>query len=189
MPAGIHLAVVTDIKRARDSFGNILVKPDTGEIAVEITFKNGKAQKVSTTIWMTEKSVWVFKRLCDAVEVSYTDKDGVSVKEVIGKRLWIVVGMEFVIENEQLAVDSHGKLIVYTKLLNHFMRVVDPSLAPALQGDPTKNGGVPSGSFIVNKKETLPGAFEEQFVEAMKEVNKDDGVTVISDTDLPDKPF
>lgn len=201
--AGVHLAVITSVKYARDSSGNILTKPETGDPAIEIEFKNGKGLRISATFWMTEKALWVFQRLCDAIDVIHQGKDGVSVRDVVGRRLWIVVGYEFVITNGILQVDGTGKLIMYPKLLPKFIKVIDPSIAPALEGDPMRNNGIPGVKFIYNKAETLPEDFEQQFKESVKTdfemmapppdipgayqgaIN----ANVISDTNYSDSPF
>lgn len=188
--AGTHLVMVSSIKYARDSQNNILTKAGTGDIAIEIEFKTGKGLKISGTYWMTEKSAWLFERLCDAVEVPHKGLDSVSVRDVVGKRLFIVVGLEFEISNGILQSDTNGSLIAMPKLLPHFIKAVDPSMTPALEGDPNLNDGVPGKKFIVNKPETLPDDFEQQYRELKaKDISKAFDGNVVTDTNLPNSPF
>lgn len=188
--AGVHLVMVSTVKYARDGSGNIMNKAGTGEPAIEIEFKNGKGLKISGTYWMTEKSMWLFERLCDAIEVPHKGLPAVPVRDVIGKRLFILVGLEFEIENGILQCDTNGMLIAMPKLLPHFIKVIDPSVTPAIDGDPNLNDGVPGKKFIVNKPETLPDDFEQQFKAGMaKDISKVFDGNVVTDTNLPNKPF
>lgn len=188
--AGVHLVIVNSIKYARDSQNNILTKAGTGDVAIEIEFKTGKGLKISGTYWMTEKSVWLFERLCDAVEVPHKGLNSVSVRDVVSKRLFIVVGLEFEIENGILQCDTNGMMIAMPKLLPHFIKAIDPSVTPAIDGDPNLNNGVPGKKFIVNKPETLPDDFEQQYKELKaRDISKPFDGNTIMDTNLPHKPF
>lgn len=188
--AGVHLVMINTVKYARDSTGNIMNKAGTGEPAIEIEFKNGKNQKITGTYWMTEKSAWLFERLCDAVEVPHKGLDSVSVRDIVGKRLFILVGLEFEISNGILQCDTNGMLIAMPKLLPHFIKAIDPSVTPAIDGDPNLNNGVPGKKFIVNKAETLPDDFEQQYKELMaRDISNSFDGNVVNDTNLPNKPF
>lgn len=160
---GVHLVIIDDMKIAKNKQGMNLVNEETGEAHIEVVFKAGDGKKISRIFFMTEKSEWVFEKLCKAVKFNISKEEKHSVNEVRGRRLWICVGVKYEVKNGKLVRDSTGKPITYYHVLAQFFEVFDPMIPPAINGDPRlTNDGVPSGKFLMNKPEELPEDFAEQ---------------------------
>ena len=212
--AGVHLAIVSRMEYAKDNYGNLMAKKDTGELALDLEFKNEKGT-VSNVFWMTEKAQWVFDALCRAVEVD-NKKEIPSVNDIINKRLWILVGSLYSFKNGAIEKDTTNNPIRYSKLVPMFFRVYDPTKPPSVDGDPNFNDGIPHGRFLLNNKDEIPEDFAEQlksFTSGNDQVKKNDKIgqqvelegldtnrkriinsqvvkpKVVYDTKLPDSPF
>ena len=160
--AGVHLVIIDDMKMARNKFGQIMANEETGEHAIDVTFKSGEGKKISRVFWMTEKSRWVFEKLCKAVKFEL-NQGTQSVNDIKGRRLWICVGTKYIFENEKIKLDSTGRILTLNHVLAMFYEVFDPMIPPAVLGDPKlTDDGLPDGKFLMNKPEELPVDWKDQ---------------------------
>lgn len=147
MPAGVHLVKVMDVK---------LGKPTKeGFPGHEYTFGNKDKKVIDKVFYFNNepnnpakkcKAEWVYAKLKAAIGI----EAGKSIPkaQIVGKKLYIVVAkVELIDKDKKPIMNKNGNPTVFSEMLAEFYPYVEGQSKPAIEGDPEKNGGVPSGKF------------------------------------------
>lgn len=131
MPAGVHLAVISDIKTYLDANKNTIVKE--GEIAVIVSFTNGQNQHHEQMYWIgkgMEGKERHFTKMCQDALVDLTVTP-LPKKKIVGKRLWIAIKEVFTLvgDGTEIKKDITGKEVIEYFIFNTAV-VDDPDKAP-----------------------------------------------------------
>jgi len=155
MGAGVHLAVITDVKYARRKDGEVKHTRE-GQPAVEIKFKNKQGEKISEEFWLTDNAQWMLDNLFKAIGLS-SKTGSIDVKLMIGKKLFIMVAREYHFVNGEALKDDDGIVVYYSKLVPKFFPMVSEDSPPIIEGDPARSPeGKPSGDFVKSKSIVKP---------------------------------
>jgi len=139
--AGINPAVIKSIASVRDHEGKRKTNAN-GDFLIKTTFMN-KDHQGELTVYLNDKSQWIWDKICQAVRVSNSNRSP-DVKELIGKQLWLHVVGVFNIVNGVVS-DQPSFTYIHTK----FYQFVNPDRKPRLDNDPLTLGEYKEGPFVV----------------------------------------
>lgn len=137
---GIHAVVIHSIKYAKENDGSDKVTVENGQEcrAIEIKYKDDEKREIDQQIWIKESTQWVIDKILNTIGLRESE---VSVTKAIGKKLWIKVGI-------LRACNEFGELLYETPEVVDFFPLGKNGIKPAVLGDPEKNNGIPSHTFV-----------------------------------------
>ncbi len=152
MSAGIHLSIIKGMKSKLDAQKNRIIV--NGEMAVIVTFLNGKNEQHQQLYWLGKgnagKEKYFTKMCIDAgIDMSVTPMD---IKKALNKRLWLAIREVYTLENDEVKKDITGKDYVEYFIFNTFP-CFEPDKVPVVKGNPMINGGQAMDGFISYKNE------------------------------------
>lgn len=156
MCSGIHLAIIEKMKSQLDANKNRIII--NGEMAVIVTFANGKGERHEQIYWLgkgAEGKEKYFTKMCiDAgIDMSVTPMD---IKKALGSRLWLAIREVYTLENDEVKKDILGKECIEHFIFNTFP-IYDVEKPPVLKGNPMLNGGQAMDDFISYRNEGQSG--------------------------------
>lgn len=156
MCAGIHLAIIEKMKSQLDANKNRIII--NGEMAVIVTFANGKGERHEQIYWLgkgAEGKEKYFTKMCiDAgIDMSVTPMD---IKKALGSRLWLAIREVYTLENDEVKKDILGNECIEHFIFNTFP-IYDVEKPPVLKGNPMLNGGQAMDDFISYRNEGQSG--------------------------------
>lgn len=153
---GIHPAVIKQITMLVDHTTMqplTTTDPKTGEAVggLEVLFMGADEHGTILRIWLTQEGLAHVRNMCHAIGIENSDEHQADVKEIIGKRLFIMVAKVFIYDNYIPRMDDTGNHVWMPEAQPVFFKCIDPMMAPRLPGDPNHNSGVASGDFVKHR--------------------------------------
>lgn len=116
MEPGVRLVKIAEIRYSRDSKG--IIKKIGNNPLIDIIFENKEKKRIALNIVLSQSTQWIFDAICNAIELQ-ADKE-IDIEQLIGKKLYIVVGSEYLVHEGVRRKDATGVEIVYNKVILKF---------------------------------------------------------------------
>lgn len=150
---GIHQVEITKVAY-HENADELLIENSSGDLGIEIDFTSNDGEDHTEVFWWGEKTIWRWRNLLAAIGVKGNDKKSLEEDDLVGKKLWIKIGLDEV-------VDSNGE-VQQRYFIFEFLPFKAKGAKPAEKGDPARSKThKPSGRFykqtvIENELEAAP---------------------------------